>query len=149
MSERRTFLLVAAVVMVSRLPFLSAGYGWDSDAWRVAAVAHWIGATGHYAASRFPGNPVHELLCALLARGGPWALNGISALASALGAGCFALLLRRLDVRHATLGAFALAATPAFYLASVTTMDYALTLGLLLAALERAHAGRARTAGLL
>jgi len=129
-SAPRTFLLVTGVVLLSRLPFLGAGYGWDSDAWRVAALAQWIVAHGQYAASRFPGNPVHELLCALLVRGGPWALNGISAVASAIGAGCFAVLLRRLGVRYAALGALALASTPAFYVASVSTMDYALTLGL-------------------
>ena len=51
-------LLVAAIVLVSRLPFLAPGYGTDADAWRIAWAAHGIASTGRYEAARFPGNPI-------------------------------------------------------------------------------------------
>ena len=145
----RLFLTVAAVTFASRLPFLGAGYGSDPDAWRVANAARAIAASHHYVASRLPGFPVQEILSALLWRGGPWLLNGASALLLALGAGCFALTLRRLGSRDATLGALALASTPVIYIASVSTLDYAWALAALLAALDQALRGRAARAGLL
>ena len=34
----RLALAVAVIAFALRLPFLAAGYGWDSDAWRVAGA---------------------------------------------------------------------------------------------------------------
>jgi hypothetical protein len=149
LSNPRRFLLVAALVLFSRLPFLAPGYGVDPDAWRVAWAARVIATTGRYEASRFPGYPVQEFVSSLLVRGGPLALNGMTALFSALGAGCFALTLRRLGARDGVLAALALASAPAIFLASVTAMDYVWALGLALAALDFALRGRAVTAGVL
>jgi hypothetical protein len=145
----RRFLLVAALVLLARLPFLGPGYGADPDAWRVAWAARTIASTGHYEASRFPGYPLQEFLSALAWRGGPFALNGLSALLSAVGAGCFALSARRLGARDDVLAALALASAPAVHLASVTAMDYAWALGAALAALDFALRGRALVAGVL
>lgn len=152
------FLAVFALVFVSRLPFLGAGYGWDSDAWRLAADARAIAETGRYAASRFPGYPVPELGLSLLWRaglGGPWFLNGTSALMAALGAGLFALVLRRLGARDAVfaapdavLGALALASTPALYVMSTSSLDYAWAFGASLAALYFSLERRALPAAL-
>jgi hypothetical protein len=115
----------------------------------VAWSARILATTGHYEASRFPGYPIEEFVSALLWRGGPWALNGASALFSALAAGCFALILRRLGSRDDWIAALALASAPAFYIASVQAMDYAWSLALALAALYAALAGRATWAGAL
>jgi hypothetical protein len=141
------FLLVAGIVLLTRLPFVGPGYGADPDAWRVAWAARAIATTGHYEASRFPGYPLQEYVSALAWRGGPLALNGLSALFSALGAGCFALTLRRLGVRDDVLAAVALASAPAIFLASVTAMDYVWALGFALLALELALRGRVLAAG--
>jgi hypothetical protein len=143
------FFLVAGLVLLTRLPFLGPGYGADPDAWRVAWAARTIATTGHYEASRLPGYPLQEYVSALAWRGGPLALNGLSALFSALGAGCFALTLRRLGARDDLLAAVALASAPAVFLASTTAMDYVWALGLALAALECALRGRVLAAGAL
>lgn len=145
----RRLARVAGLVLLTRIAFLGPGYGADPDAWRVAWAARAIATTGHYEASRFPGYPLHELVSALAWRGGPLALNGLSALLSALGAGCFALTLRRLGARDDLLAALALASAPAVHLASVTTMDYAWALGFTLAALDFAVRGRALACGVL
>ncbi|HEY2953916.1 MAG TPA: hypothetical protein VGK89_01560 [Candidatus Eisenbacteria bacterium] len=148
-SSAPLFLLVAGLVALTRLPFLGPGFGADPDAWRVAWAARVLATTGRYEASRFPGYPLQEMLSALIVRGGPLALNGASALLSAIGAGCFALALRRLGSRDAAIAALALASTPAVHLASLTAMDYAWALGFALAALALALGGRAALAGVL
>jgi hypothetical protein len=141
--------VVVGAVLLSRLPVLGPGYGLDPDAWNVAAVARFIGTTGQYAASRFPGYPVHEFLSALLWHGGPLALTGATALMSALAAGFFALILRRLGGRDHLLAACAMASVPAFYLASVQALDFAWGLAFALAALYLALRGRPGWAGVL
>ena len=92
--EARRFLLAAALVLLTRLPFLGPGYGADPDSWRVAWAARAIATTSRYEASRFPGYPLQEFASSLVWRGGPLALNGMSALLSAIGAGFFALTMR-------------------------------------------------------
>ena len=76
--------LLFALALGMRLPFLGAGYGYDLDAWTAAWVGRQIAESGEYLASRPPGFPVQEYAFALLWRGGPLALNGLTALWSAL-----------------------------------------------------------------
>ncbi|MBK6447121.1 MAG: hypothetical protein IPF81_18035 [Bacteroidetes bacterium] len=66
-------LLSAFVLLVflSRLPFLSAGYGLDGDSWAVAITALKLHETGNYIVSRLPGYPVQEWLTSLVIGGGP------------------------------------------------------------------------------
>src|ERR1043166_6986783 len=70
--------IVFLVVLLSRLPFLDAGYGVNVDAWRVALRAVEIAITGDYSVSRFPGYPIQEIVCSWFWRGGPFALNALS-----------------------------------------------------------------------
>src|SRR5512147_13272 len=90
--------LLAAAVLLSRLPFLGPGAGNDNDGWFLVNAAREIAATGRYTTSRFPGYPVQEWLASLVARagGGPEAMNALSALAAAACAFAFARLLRAL-----------------------------------------------------
>jgi hypothetical protein len=60
--------LALAAVALSRLAFLTPGYGVNVDAWRVARVARQLSETGIYEVSRFPGYPVQEILFLALAR---------------------------------------------------------------------------------
>lgn len=146
---RNRFALVVVLVFLSRLPFLTPGYGTDPDAWRAAWASQTIARGGGYEASRLPGNPLHELAGALLVRGGPLALDGASAAFSALAAGFFLLVLRRLGTRDDLAGALALASAPALAIASVQAMDYSWSLAFSLAALAFALGGRAAPAGAL
>jgi Dolichyl-phosphate-mannose-protein mannosyltransferase len=118
------FLLIAA----SRLPFLTAGYGINADAWRVANVARVIAQTGVYEVSRFPGYPVQEIVSSWLWRGGPEALNGLSAVMSVLACVATWQVARRLHCRDPLLLIAALAATPILFVSSVTSKDYVCSL---------------------
>jgi hypothetical protein len=148
-TERRTFLVVFAGVLVTRLPFLDAGYGDIKDAWRVASAARLIGTTHDYWASRFPPHPVHEIASAFLWKGGPLALNLATAVVSSIGIACFALAARRLRYDGWLPATAALAMTPQVYISSTTTIDYLWALSFMLAALLVALRGRSLAAGVL
>ena len=75
----KALILLLVVVLLSRLPFLGAGYGLHWDAWGNAKIAQQIAETGRYAMARVPGAPAYELTTALFSWGGPWMLNGFSA----------------------------------------------------------------------
>lgn len=139
---------LAVATLLTRLPFLTPGYGCDSDAWGVARSARAIGTTGRYVASRFPGNPVQEWLSAPFWWGGPLALNGLTAVVSVLCTLLVYRLLLRAGARDAWLGAFAFAMTPAVFVSSVSSMDYVWAVLFLLLAVERAMRGSAALAGL-
>jgi hypothetical protein len=147
--EIRIFATVAGVVLGSRLPFLSHGYGIDPDGWRVAEAARQIAANHVYMASRRPGNPVQEIACALIRGGGPPALNGATAVMCAIAAGFFALSLRRLGRPEAVVAGLALAFTPVVYVNSVASMDYLWALGFLMASLYSLLGRRVVLAGVL
>ena len=129
-----TLLGIPVLVFVTRLPFLSAGYGMDPDAWRVATIAHYLAHSGVYVASRLPGYPVQEFVSSLLSRGGPLALNPATAFCSALAVFFFILILRTLGCRDALLAGFALACLPVVYISSTISMDYIWALAFLLGA---------------
>ena len=61
-NDRLKYFLFFLAVLLSRLPFISDGYGLDGDSWAVALTARNIHDTGSYEASRLPGYPVQELL---------------------------------------------------------------------------------------
>ena len=137
-----------AITLLSRFPFLGPGYGLDPDAWRLASTARLISETGQYHESRSPGHPVQELTCSLLWRAGPIALNGVTALLSAIAVCFFAETLFALGSRVVFAPALALAFCPVVYVNSVNAMDYVWALAFLLGALCFAIRGRPVVAGL-
>lgn len=141
-------VVLFAAVLLSRIPFLDAGYGLHADAWRVAGVARHIAETGDYEYSRPPGFPIHELACASLWKWRAIGLNGLSAAASAVGALLFALYARRAGCRDYLLAALGLSFTPAFFINSVSAKDFTLTLAFILGSFVFAQRGRALGAGL-
>lgn len=143
----RISLLVAGVFL-SRLPFLFAGYGLDGDSWAVAIAAeNWLD-TGYYEASRLPGYPVHELLARWGVSSGPFCLNLISAVFSAIAVFYFTLTLKALRFRAVYLAAVAFAAVPVFYIHSTTTIDYVIALGFIMMALYAVTRERMLLAGI-
>ena len=125
-------LIILVIIAISRLPFLNAGYGTNHDAWRVAGAARHIAATGEYQVSRFPGYPVHEIVCAFFRWGGPVALNGLSAAFSVAAAAALWLIARQLQCRDAALLVLAFAATPTVFINSVSSKDYIWAIAFLL-----------------
>jgi len=147
--RRLAAVMIAVLVLALRLPFLTPGYGIDPDAWRIAADGRAIAESGAYGSSRAPGNPIVELAAALVWRGGPLALNGLTALFSAIAALAFALTLQRLSVRGWALGALALAFTPVIAVNSSNAMDYLWALAFILIAHDAALRGRWVEAGVM
>ncbi len=141
-------LLASGLVLLSRLPWISAGYGTDPDSYRVVLAARAMAATGEYVASRLPGYPVHEL-GTVLVKDSAWASNGLTAGWSVVAFVFFALILARLEVQSPLLLAGAFAAVPAVYLNSVCTIDYGWALALILGSTYCALDERPKVAGVL
>ena len=123
------------LVFLSRLPFLSAGYGLDGDSWAVAITALKLHETGNYIVSRLPGYPVQEWLTSVVIGGGAFAVNCLTAIVSTIGFLFFVLTLRALRFRSIYLAGFALAAVPILYIHSTTAIDYNFALAFILIAL--------------
>ena len=147
--DYRAVALLAGLTFISRLFFLSAGYGSVNDAWRVATAARRISATRHYWASRLPPHPVQEILDSFLWGGGPWVLNAITALFSVMAVVFFALSLRALGFRSYFWGGVAVAFTPVIYVNSTTSTDYVWALAFILASLYFVLKLRPGVAGVL
>lgn len=125
--------LLFAAVLLTRLPFLGAGYGEHADNWRVALAARHISQTGTYEASRFPGYPLQECVCSWFWRTGPFGLNLLDALFCAAAAFFFALICLEYGVGDWWLAGLALAFVPVLYVNSVSSKDFPWALALLLA----------------
>jgi hypothetical protein len=143
------FISITALVFVSRIPFLGPGYGLQPDAWRVALAAHRIATTGEYSVSRFPGFPVQEIASAVFWAGGPWALNGITALLSGVGAAFLALSLKALGRKDHTIAGLALAFIPVVYIYSTMPLDSVWAVALILGSLYAVLLRRPMLAGVL
>ena len=145
------FAAVFLTVLLVRLPFLDNGFGRDGDAWRVALVADGIARGAGYEASRLPGYPVHEYVCAMLIGYGWLATNFATAFMGSISAAFLALVLLRLGTRPAlsAAGALAYAFTPTTFINGVSTVDYPFAMAFVLAAVYFALGGRAILAGVL
>ncbi len=144
-------LILAGVVLASRLPFLAAGFGEDADAWRVANAAHHLATTGDYQVSRLPGFPLPEFLYAAVWRlgGREVVCNGLTAVFSAGLVVAFCGHLRQLRCRDHLLAGLALAFTSVIYVHSTDAMDYIWALAFVVGAFWAVFAGRAVMAGVL
>jgi len=148
-SARGAELWVVLIVVISRLPFVFNGFGLDIDGWIMVTSGKVIAATGHYTASRLPGNPVVEFAYALLPWRDPVPANGLTVVATALCAVLVLWLARDLRCERPLLIAIAFAMTPVVYVASVTPMDYLAALTAALASLFLMFRRRPLASGLL
>lgn len=148
MTNHRLLWGVVLLVFISRLPFLTPGFGTDDDGWRVALTAQRLAQTGVYKPSRLPGSPVQEYISALLIDRGAMAINLLSTLMTLVAIFCFALILIRLRCREPYLAASAFAFMPVIYIASVSAMDYMWAMAFSLLGLLLAMQNRPLLAGL-
>ena len=118
------FITLFLIVFISRIPFLSAGYGIEEDSWGIALAAFHTKLTGIYEPSRLPGHPVQELIYSALWGTGPIVFNGLCALFSAIGVVFFALILKHLSFKHFFIAALAFAFVPVYYISSTYTIDF-------------------------
>jgi len=142
-------VVIVAVVLLSRLPFLGGGYGSDPDAWRVASAARTIATTGTYVASRLPGYPIPELVYSILWPASPLLFNFLTMLFSAGATAFFVLSLRHLGCRDARLASLGFALTPVVYINSTNSMDYVWAVAFLMGSLYFALVRRPIWAGML
>lgn len=126
------FVILFFIVFISRLPFLSAGYGVEEDSWGIVLAAFNTYSTDIYEPSRFPGHPVHEFIYSTFWGLPPFFYNSTSAFFSAIATVFFALILKELKFRHFLIASLALAFTPVFYISSTYTIDFIWTIAFIL-----------------
>jgi len=126
------FFLLFSVVLISRLPFLSAGYGVEEDSWGIALAGAHTYLTGIYEPSRFPGHPVHEFIYSAFPLHPEWFYNFFSAFFSAVAVMFFAFILKHLKFKHFFIASMAFAFTPVFYISSTYTIDFTWTIAFVL-----------------
>lgn len=129
----RTFfelLFLALIVLISRIPFLLAGFGAEEDSWLLAITSKNIAESGQYEMSRAPGHPLQEFIYAWMYNNGllAFATNLLSAAASVIATIFFALSLKNLYFKHYLFAAFAFAFTPIVFISSTYTIDYMLAM---------------------
>ena len=129
------FITLFLIVFISRVPFLSAGYGIEEDSWGIALAAFHTKLTGIYEPSRLPGHPVQELIYSALWGTGPIIFNGLCAFFSAVGAVFFALILKHLSFKHFFIASLAFAFVPVYYISSTYTIDFIWTQAFILISL--------------
>lgn len=115
------------IVLLSRIPFINAGYGVEEDSWGIALAAFHTKLTGIYEPSRLPGHPVQELIYSALWGTGEIVFNGLCALFSAISAVYFALILKHFQCKHFFIAALAFAFVPVYYISSTYTIDFVWT----------------------
>ena len=134
LSRPLALALLCLAVVLTRLPFLGAGYGEHADNWRIALAARHIAETGVYEASRFPGYPIQEYVCSWFWKTGPVGFNLLDALFCTAAALFFALICIEYGVGDWWLAGIALAFVPVLYVNSVSSKDFPWALAFLLAA---------------
>jgi hypothetical protein len=149
-TKPRAAMLLGAVFLAVRIPWLWTGYGAETDAYRVALSALHLRASGEYLPSRLPGYPVHELLMApLVLLGGSVATNLATAVAALAGVFVFAGIVNRVHAQPRAVLVIALAFTPFLLVNSVQTKDYMWALTFMLASYLAAIDRRNLVAGVL
>lgn len=143
------FLVVSTIALLSRLPFLDAGYGNDWDSWAMASTAREIATTGTYTASRLPGYPVPEFIYSFVWDRAPLLSNVMTALIGAIGIGFFSLSLHKLHSKDILTASFALMCIPVIYISSTVTLDYIWAATFFLASMYFAQRSNPLTSGVL
>ncbi len=122
--ESVLIIIMCSAIFLTRLPWLSMGYGMRPDSYRIVISARNISQTGEYIASRLPGYPVHEYLTAFTpAKSSPFFSNCLTSIFSCIAFLFFALILRYFHTSQYLLLTCAFAFTPIIYVNSVSTID--------------------------
>ena len=121
------YIFLFFIVFISRLPFLSAGYGIEEDSWGIALAAFHTHFSSIYEPSRLPGHPVQEIIYSYLWGLGPIIFNGLSTIFSAIGTVFFALILKQFQFKHFFIASLTFAFIPAYYISSTYTIDFVWT----------------------
>jgi hypothetical protein len=149
LARRHAMLLFVIAFFVVRIPFLVAGYGADTDAYRVALSGLYLWSEWEYLPSRLPGYPLHELPTALLIWGGPFLTNLATAIVAFIGVLLFDRIVQTLHVPGRWWLLVAMGFTPWLLVNSTTTLDYHWALTAMLGSYLAVIQGRLVLAGVL
>jgi hypothetical protein len=120
--------LLAAAVLLSRLPFIFDGYGHEEDSYGLVVNAMQMHDRGEYIASRFPGHPFQEYFYLLIWNQPAWVWNLLSTLFSVVAVNAFYHAMKRTGIGLPLQTSLMFAFTPMFFLAGTYTIDYAWSL---------------------
>lgn len=127
------FLVLVILIVITRLPLLFHGYGWDGDAWRVAWSAYVFWHEGVYIPSRFPGFPLYEFFNApLVGIGGYLLSNAVTLLIFLAAVLTFRKILTIIRIPRVDILVWTFAFLPILWKNSAITLDYILGLTLIL-----------------
>ena len=124
MTQNLKIFFGALLVLVSRIPFLDAGYGVEEDSWGIAVAAYNTRMTGVFEASRLPGHPFNEMFYVAMWGLNSWWFNFSSALMSVLLFVCSFKILEHYKVKDEWLASLAIVFVPVVYVNSTCTVDY-------------------------
>lgn len=125
MKSNRSFFILVLLVILSRFPLLSGGFGADGDGWRVAKSALLLWNEHLYHVSRFPGFPVYEFLQApIIALGGSFVSNAASLIVFIISLYLMRSILQRWNVPHADIVIVTYSFLPILWKNSALSMDY-------------------------
>ncbi len=126
------YFLLFALVLLSRLPFLFAGYGVEEDSWGMINALQRMHSNGIFEISRFPGHPVLEYVYYLLVGQNYFLFNFCTALISTIGFVFFSAALKELGLKKYFWPAITLAFIPVVFIKSTDTMDFTWSLGFMM-----------------
>ena len=118
------YFFPALATLLTRLPFLFAGYGSEDDSWGLVQNARLMAETGTYTFSRLPGHPVQEYVLMLMPDAGPLAMNLLSLLFSILAVLAFTDCMRLLRLPNVLLWSLIFSLVPVFFISGTYTIDY-------------------------
>ncbi|MBI3512088.1 MAG: hypothetical protein HY064_15630 [Bacteroidetes bacterium] len=126
-------LFLAAITLLTRLPFLFDGFGAEEDSWGLVVNAFQMKQCGHYMASRFPGHPLQEYAYVLAYHAPAWLYNSMSALMSVAAVLFFYKAARKMQLPYSFAASLAFSFAPCFFIAGTYTIDFAWSLAFVMA----------------
>ncbi len=143
-------LYLAAIFLLSRIPFITLGFGPSSefDSLAVANSAYLLRHFHVYAVSRYPGSPFYESVNALLIDGGWTATNTATLFVSLACVFVFGTILNDLKIKNKALLLVTFTFMPIIWINSTITMDYMWSLLFILIACHCMFSDRYTLSGL-
>ena len=130
--ERRKTIAVILLAFILYFPLTFLGLGSDCDSYNLMNSVQSLAQKHVYMPSRYPGNPVHELLVTLLYVLGGSLLTNLGSLVMSLVVIYFFLKICEYhNIAHRYLLAIFMIIQPLYYVASTYTIDYLYALGFL------------------
>jgi hypothetical protein len=131
--ERNKTIAVLLLAFILYLPLTFLGLGSDCDSYNLMNSVQSLAQKHVYMPSRYPGNPVHELLTTLLYVLGGSLFTNLGSLAMSLVVIYFFIKICEYHkIAHKHLLAIFMIIQPLYYVASTYTIDYFFALGFLL-----------------